>query len=280
MPFVAQRAFGWEPVEITEEWGLRDIKSGMAYPLCNSVQCADCGVLFLDIRFTDSEMASIYSGYREEEYVELRERFEPGYRARNRVILEGHDYTWKIEDFLSAHLPRAPKVLDWGGDTGLNTPFKSRCSQLHIYDISAKPVVDGASRVNLDTVQSTRYDLIVISNVLEHLPFPSDTLSEIRLAMSADTVLYVEVPHEELMIINPGSKNLAEKKKHWHEHVNFFTRESLEFLLLGCGLKTIDIKTMDVSSGGRAGHVYCLTCKRTSDTIGRQQVYEAPTSPG
>src|SRR5437016_2710182 len=67
MPFIAKRVFGWEPVEIMDDWGLRDIKSGMAYPLCNSVQCASCGVLFLDIRFSDSEMATLYSGYRGEQ---------------------------------------------------------------------------------------------------------------------------------------------------------------------------------------------------------------------
>ena len=79
MPFVASRVFGWEPVEITAEWGLRDIRQGFAYPLCNSVQCADCGVLFLDIRFDDAEMSALYADYRGDAYTALRERFEPGY---------------------------------------------------------------------------------------------------------------------------------------------------------------------------------------------------------
>src|SRR6516164_9174099 len=46
MPFVAKRVFDWEPVEITDEWGLRDIQRGMAYPLCNSMRCGTCGVVF------------------------------------------------------------------------------------------------------------------------------------------------------------------------------------------------------------------------------------------
>jgi hypothetical protein len=65
MPFVAYRAFGWTPVEITPEWGLRTIQTGMAYPLCNSLQCQACGLLFLDIRFDETEMAALYGGYRE-----------------------------------------------------------------------------------------------------------------------------------------------------------------------------------------------------------------------
>ncbi len=46
MPFVAHRAFGWQPVEITPDWGLRTIPTGLAYPLCNSVQCEGCGLVF------------------------------------------------------------------------------------------------------------------------------------------------------------------------------------------------------------------------------------------
>jgi hypothetical protein len=99
MPFVAKRAFGWEPVEIKVDWGLRDIKPGMAYPLCNSVQCAVCGVVFLDIRFSNAEMAALYTGYRDENYAKLRERFEPGYIARNAVLAVGINYLPEVENF-------------------------------------------------------------------------------------------------------------------------------------------------------------------------------------
>ena len=112
MPFVAYRAFGWEPVKVTEEWGLRDIRPGYAYPLCNSVQCADCGAMFVDIRFDDAEVAALYADYRGEAYTELRERFEPGYKARNQIYLGGSPYIPKIEGFLDRHIPAQPRVLD------------------------------------------------------------------------------------------------------------------------------------------------------------------------
>ena len=59
MPFVAHQVFGWTPVEITSDWGLRTIPAGMAYPLCNSVECQACGTLFLDIRFDEAEMEAL-----------------------------------------------------------------------------------------------------------------------------------------------------------------------------------------------------------------------------
>ena len=35
---------------------LATIENGHAYSICNSVQCRTCGMLFLDIRFSDSEL--------------------------------------------------------------------------------------------------------------------------------------------------------------------------------------------------------------------------------
>ncbi len=68
MPFVSHRALGWRPVRIDESWGLDTIPSGNAYSLCNSVQCKACGALFLDIRFSDIEMGSLYHEYRGEDF--------------------------------------------------------------------------------------------------------------------------------------------------------------------------------------------------------------------
>jgi hypothetical protein len=42
---------------------------------------------------------------------------------------------------------------------------------------------------------------------------------------------------------------LASKKKHWHEHVNFYSESSIRALLLFCGLELIDleVKKVDIS---------------------------------
>ena len=261
MPFVANRVFGWEPVEITPDWGLRDIKSGMAYPLCNSVQCMRCGVLFLDIRFTDTEMSSLYSSYRGDDYTDLRERFEPGYKARNAIILHGSTHLPKVEQFLLPHVSPPLKILDWGGDTGANTPFKDESVVLHIYDISNKPVVEGAMRVGKDAIERIEYDLIVLSHVLEHLPFPANALSEISTVMRKNTVLYIEVPHEDLVRLNSGSRDVHLSKRYWHEHINFFTHDAMRSLLEGCGLEALDVQTIETEGGGKHWHVFAIACK-------------------
>lgn len=260
MPFVAKRIFDWDPVEITDEWGLRTIKNGMAYPLCNSLSCVDCGVIFLDIRFDDSEMASLYSGYRDDRYTNLRESLEPGYRARNAILNQGSNYISQIESFLKPYLNFPLKILDWGGDTGINTPFRNSTNVVHVFEISKKPMVENAICVSKDELAKHDYDLVVISNVLEHVPSPLEVLKELKGSMKSGSVLYIEVPFEDLVRNASKGEQLVSKKKHWHEHINFFTEESLRVLVKRTGLNTLAMKPMAVHVGGMDKHILSLAC--------------------
>jgi len=213
MPFLAHRVFGWEPVEITDDWGLNTIRNGMAYSICNSVQCDNCGHLFLDIRFNESEMNSLYDGYREKDYTDLREKYEPGYKERNDRLNSAIEYIPDIEQFLSPHLAFPISILDWGGDTGKNTPFQTRNKLLHIYDISNKPVtINGAIKIDKSTATRTQYDLIICSNVLEHIPHPIDIVLDIKMSMRIDTVLYIEVPLEDIVRTNDAKTAIHQKR--------------------------------------------------------------------
>lgn len=271
MPFVAHRAFGWEPVEITDDWGLRTVEHGMAYSICNSLQCAACGLLFLDIRFNKAQMASLYEGYREEPYTALREQYEPGYRERNAALDAGIDYVAQVEAFLTPHLRFPVSLLDWGGDTGKNTPFKDKNRRFHIYDISRKPVIEGAQRVEKSTALRTRYDLVVCSNVLEHVPYPAQTLRDIGRSMDRETVLYLEVPHEDLVRQSSAETELYRKKKHWHEHINFFSETSLQRLVSRCGLSVIDLKQLEVTVAGKSVGVFLIAGRRESPSGARSR---------
>ncbi len=262
MPFVAYRAFGWEPVMITPEWGLRDVPSGTAYPLCNSLQCADCGAVFLDIRFGDDEMAALYSDYRGEAYTAQRERFEPGYRLRDAVIRQGATHTSLVEAFLAPFVSDRPRILDWGGDTGINTPFKSRNELLHVFDISAKAVLPGVVRVNDAALAPGRYDLIVLSHVIEHVPWPEDLIERVVAVMDPDTVLYLETPFEDVVRESPAARDLAVRKKYWHEHVNFFTAGSLRTLVERCALRVEAMDVIEADGGGKHWHIFSMACRR------------------
>ena len=261
MPFVAHRAFGWEPVSITDDWGLRTIECGMAYSICNSVQCGDCGCLFLDIRFNESEMNALYDDYRGKEYTELREKYEPGYKERNDGLNAGIPYLSDIEQFLSPYLEFPVRILDWGGDTGKNTPFKTCNKLFHIYDISNKPVIiNGAKKIDKLTAAGTQYDLIVCSNVLEHTPYPVEILADVKESMGRDTILYIEIPLEDIIRTSDTGMALS-RKKHWHEHINFYTEKSIEALMAKTGLKIIELKQLNATAGGNSSYLYLIACK-------------------
>lgn len=239
MPFIAHRIFGWVPIKITKEWGLRTIPEGTTYVPCNSLFCRDCGLSFLDMRFDDEEMQRLYSDYRGNEYLAMRLQYEPDYQDRNDRRVAGCEYMPVVEEFLRPHLRFPVSILDYGGDTGLNAPFINHRTTLHVYDIGNKPVLDGVAK---DTSSlDARYDLIFCSNVLEHVSYPIKVLHDITTRMDVDTVLYIEVPAEE-------------KKRFWHEHVNRFTEKSLNKLFEHCGMSGVRMRTVVVDQQEGAAH--------------------------
>ena len=259
MPFIAHRVFNWAPVFIDESWGLRTLKTGLAYSICNTLRCRNCSLLFLDLRFSDAELSRLYQDYRGEAYNALREHYEPGWLQRCRFYDKPVAYLPQIEAFLEPHLNGAIRVLDWGGDSGSNTPFQGRCECCDIYDISGKPVVPGARQVGLDEAQSNDYSLIVCSNVLEHVSQPAALLAEIRQAMRPQTLLYLEVPHETLM--REQSSPPAAAKRHWHEHVNFFSTDSLRALLQACRLELLEMRSIEADAGASGAHQLQIACR-------------------
>ncbi len=257
MPFLALRVFGWECPVVDASWGLRDVPQGHALPVCGSVLCHACGMLFLDMRFDDEEMAALYTGYHGADYSAMRARFEPSYPARNTLLLGEHAYIPEVERFIAPHLSGPPRVLDWGGDTGRNTPFRDRATLHHVHDISGEPVIAGARAVTPDEARATPYDLVVSSNVLEHVPDPRALLRDIAAVMRPHTLLYVEVPHEDAIRLHPAPERLA-RKRHWHEHVNFFSEAALDRLLDHAGLRLVERLSRPVEVAGREVHVFSL----------------------
>lgn len=246
MPFIAHRVFNWKPVEIDDSWGLKSIKNGQAYSICNSLFCKECGLLFLDLRFSAAEMSRLYQDYRGQSYTALRELYEPGYEQRNKSLENGINYIDLVEAFILPHITIPLSILDWGGDTGKNTPFKQIASTFNIFDLSNKEVIGGAVAVNKEQAFEKKYDLVVCSNVLEHVSFPSEILFELKNTMHSNSILYIEVPFEDLMKNNPN--DCLAQKKHWHEHINFFSKDSLIRVVDHCGFELIQIETLVVTT--------------------------------
>lgn len=259
MPFIAHRIFGWAPVQIDEAWELNTIKNGNAYSICKSLYCENCTLLFLDIRFSENELKTLYQDYRGKSYTALREFYEPGYLKRNLDLDAGVEYVEQIENFLKPHLSSPIKMLDWGGDTGKNSPFKANAEVFDIYDISSKEVVKGATVVSKSTAFSKKYNLVICANVLEHVSYPIDLLNDIKKVMTPEAVLYVEVPLED--VVRSFGSDAYLKKKHWHEHINFFSEDSLRYLITSVGFQVLALDTLQVTVAGKSCHIFQVACK-------------------
>ncbi|MCB4862597.1 class I SAM-dependent methyltransferase [Sphingobium sp. PNB] len=204
-------------------------------------------------------MNSIYSGYREEAYVSLREYYEPGYRERNNRLAQSITYKGDIEEFLSTFVKDPLTILDWGGDTGANTPFEKRRVSLDIFDISGKVVEGDARAVTREQATSSKYRLVICSQILEHIPFPLDVLLPVRETMDSESILYIEVPYEELMRTEIIEKE--KKKRHWHEHVNFYSQSSMDALLENCGFDVLKRNILVTEVAGNQVHILQVACR-------------------
>lgn len=264
MPFVASRALGQAPLQIKADWGMRDLNSGFAYTLCHSLQCRVCGVLFLDYRFTPDQMALLYESYRGPEYTRQRDHFEPGYAATvAQDYQRRHTYVAEVEAWLAPRLPKTPLILDWGGGDGSNTPFLGR-ARVHVHDISGAPLAEGAERIDPHHHITSSYDLLVCMQVLEHVADPSTVLQEMLPLMALRTLLYLEVPYEALVRQHPLGTDLTTQKRHWHEHINFFTENSLYQLAERVGLCVVDTLRLSFDNGARQGEVLGMLLTKES----------------
>jgi SAM-dependent methyltransferase len=245
MPFVAHRALNWAPIEIDETWKLNTVPKGLALTVCNSLQCETCRLLFLDIRFDDTEMNSLYSGYRESEYVKLRDQYEPGYAKRNSNFEARAEWLPAVEALICPHLQTPEfgggiRILDFGGDTGINTPFRLAGGEIDVYDISAAVTLEGVRPVSSSYALTQNYDLVVCSMLLEHVSDPAEILLEVAKYLKPESLLYIEVPYETLMRELNDSLQAVQSKRHWHEHINFYSRVAMRKLLEQTGFHIVE----------------------------------------
>jgi 2-polyprenyl-3-methyl-5-hydroxy-6-metoxy-1,4-benzoquinol methylase len=150
------------------------------------------------MRFDDEELGRLYHNYRDKNYSKLRNRYEPGYNSINKIQNLPINYIKKVENFLTPFLKFPIKVLDFGGDDGHNTPFNNSQNIIHVYDISNKAVKRGVKNVNKKNMLK-KYDLIILSQVIEHVSYPKVIIEEVKSILDKNSIFYIELPLEKLL---------------------------------------------------------------------------------
>ena len=163
------------------------------------LRCDECDLDFFSHRYSESELSAIYGGYRDPEYVAIRQRWEPWYRqAANDAFVTGSPEVEARRAFMAELIDQTPgrefrTAVDFGGDEGQFFPVSTTGRRI-VIDVSAKPLLDGVESLPNFGAIGDAPDLVMICHVLEHLNEPAALLSETRSHLDPAGVLYVEVP--------------------------------------------------------------------------------------
>jgi len=262
-PFLATRIWNWEPFCV------------------DLVQCENCGFQFYNPRLMDAELQNLYRNYRSQEYQRMRQASEPWYTEKfNADLASAASYKVrraKVGAILNEQLgsKKISRILDYGGDRGDLVAGLLDGAKPFVYDISGVEPAAGVTATS--DPAGCKADLVINSNVLEHVGFPKTLVSEILRTASKQSLVYLEVPveypfgltriarreaqigvmaltHPSLVryIVRPSTLYMM------HEHVNYFTEQSLTTLMRVCGGAVI--ASGSYASSGRAGNADMAWC--------------------
>ncbi len=238
----------------------------------NLCKCKKCNMCFYDYRFSAEEETRLYNGYRGKAYQKTREKYECYYTSKvnealNSDVLALEEQKHCIANILSSNgYTSFESALDYGGNEGATFFYELGTEAKYVYDISGiqtKPGIKGISTI--DELYKHEYDFIMCNMTLEHCTNPQEIMRILKEIGKKSTIYYIEVPYEP-----PFSRNKFSIKKNFkllfnpiyskfrlvkhyfyckkrsfmpmHEHINFFTEESIRYLCESNEFTVIDIK--------------------------------------
>lgn len=243
------------------------------------VICDQCGFGFAD-RIPDQDTFDCH--YKEMSKYEFQEN-------DGNVSEFDHERFQSIVDFLLSYLPnRCARILDVGCATGsLLSRFKE-VGYENVIGIDPSPVcADTAERLYGVKVYNVsiknivqhveRFDLVVLSGVLEHIKDLNSFLADLQSLLAEDGLLFVEVPDASEFANCPD----APYQEFSTEHINFFSERSLCNLLCRHNFEPVFVKKFDrMQSFNTTMPVVSVVCKRCTSPEKSAFVKDTATEAG
>jgi 2-polyprenyl-3-methyl-5-hydroxy-6-metoxy-1,4-benzoquinol methylase len=141
-------------------------------------------MLFLDLRFFDSELKLYYKNYQTKSFFQQRIKFEKSFKLRLKkfndsgiVSSDKTYYSPNLEEYIK-EIAGEPKImLDYGSGEGNGTLFKlNKGVKKILYDPfqnKKNNFVFSNKEKNIKD-KKIQFDLITLRNVLEHVSFPEE----------------------------------------------------------------------------------------------------------
>ncbi len=197
------------------------------------ILCSQCGLMFTNPRMTPDEVAVKYSVIESLESARLRSKLDPPRKIEKRA----KRIKAEIERFLGAPVA-GMRILDFGGAQGHNlVPFaeKNECCVVDLVKQEMPQGVDYLGKSLDDIPAHYRFNLILLSHVLEHSLDPVTLLSELASNLCENGAIYVEVPL--------GAFREWRVLKEPLTHLNFFSEQSLSACMRLAGFSRLSIRT-------------------------------------
>jgi SAM-dependent methyltransferase len=192
-----------------------------------------------------------------------REDYEAYYRANLRYTYEGsrnvseglvaiHRDSFEFVHGLLGRRDGVPataqRVLDVGCSTGHLLSFFRRAGYERLLGLDPAPecraLAERLYKVDVVTgslssfCAETPFDVVLLSSVLEHLPDPRAALDRVASLVAKDGLVFVQVPDAARFGVEMREPFLEFSI----EHINYFTRESLEELMVRAGFVAVEVR--------------------------------------
>jgi SAM-dependent methyltransferase len=208
------------------------------------VVCQGCGMTFADHIPSQAVFDDYYRGLSK-------------YAYEHRAGQESPEDSWRLRqvaNMIRSFVPsRDTRILEVGCATGRLLGFLKEFGYTHVFGLDPAPDCAELARklygVEVFTgsifnapVEEHSYDFLISLEVLEHIRELDQALAALRHLLSADGLLYVDVPDT--------TKYIAEREAPFQEfsteHINFFSPTALQYLMEKAGFRTVESRSADL----------------------------------
>jgi len=239
-----------------------DIYNNLINPELNKTtrywyECSSCNFIYRSPKLTEDEQEILYEKYRDVSFRSEKpnDYFDRITKYSNKESENYQKVSWLMKKINSYILDKKNKVLDVGCGGGvLLHKIKEMLPKSVTYGVEPNKLYadlakkrSGAEEIKTDYFHAElfehKFDMVVSSDVMEHVDFPDLFLNGIFSSMEEGGVFFLEIPSP----TNFGKLESSHDIFNMAHHV-FYTKDTLNQYLINAGFVDVDIEDIKYQS--------------------------------
>lgn len=200
-------------------------------------QCKDCKLYFIDPP-TDEEINLLYKN---EYHNNIKNKIFEAAKSKMRYSRSLSQF-----NFINKNIDcKNKKICEIGAFDGLLLNiFKKNNCEVYGYELNDNARAYAKSKYNIDLKENfleskDKYDIIILSHVIEHFKEPKDILLAIKNKLNSNGYIYIEVPNSPM----PSQCSYEMLMRYLStEHIVNFNMENLKIFAESAGLSIMECK--------------------------------------